>query len=107
MADKESERRRERSAQLGFGRQKRRRPIEVRRRQRAYCPRQPGAEAVRVAGKGEVGDVAQLPLECRKAARRRDRPVIYGGRRHQVSRSEVHTSELQSLMRITYAVFGL
>src|SRR3546814_10604006 len=30
-----------------------------------------------------------------------------GFRRHQVERSEEHTSELQSLMRISYAVFCL
>src|SRR3546814_6642625 len=30
-----------------------------------------------------------------------------GGRRHDLARSEEHTSELQSLMRISYAVFCL
>src|SRR3546814_10465769 len=37
-----------------------------------------------------------------------DLPAQYGpDRRHRVDRSEEHTSELQSLMRISYAVFCL
>src|SRR3546814_4107833 len=51
------------------------------------------------------------PLRCagreaaapRKARRRRPAPFADG----RVSRSEEHTSELQSLMRISYAVFCL
>src|SRR3546814_3916578 len=34
-------------------------------------------------------------------------PVVDGVQRHAVDRSEEHTSELQSLMRISYAVFCL
>src|SRR3546814_2800422 len=37
----------------------------------------------------------------------RDLPRQPGDRRHQALRSEEHTSELQSLMRISYAVFCL
>src|SRR3546814_6667411 len=33
--------------------------------------------------------------------------AVVGGHRHRLSRSEEHTSELQSLMRISYAVFCL
>src|SRR3546814_2531720 len=45
---------------------------------------------------GEVDHVAQLPPE-----------VVGGGPRDLHERSEEHTSELQSLMRISYAVFCL
>src|SRR3546814_4029842 len=37
--------------------------------------------------------------------RKAQRGVGYRGRRADVTRSEEHTSELQSLMRISYAVF--
>src|SRR3546814_5337254 len=47
--------------------------------------------------RGEVG--AQVMLH--RTAQR------FGGRRHAALRSEEHTSELQSLMRISYAVFCL
>src|SRR3546814_6876107 len=43
----------------------------------------------------------------RRAACRTVRPVTCGGARASGSRSEEHTSELQSLMRISYAVFCL
>src|SRR3546814_6759899 len=36
-----------------------------------------------------------------------DPPVVYEVREQQAGRSEEHTSELQSLMRISYAVFCL
>src|SRR3546814_3148940 len=49
-----------------------------------------------------------VPPRCRGSARRRaPRRPRSGGRRRQESRSEEHTSELQSLMRISYAVFCL
>src|SRR3546814_5702106 len=50
---------------------------------------------------------------AKRAARRRDRRSAEGGirqhplRHKTVARSEEHTSELQSLMRISYAVFCL
>src|SRR3546814_1487960 len=34
-------------------------------------------------------------------------PLVVAGRAHAIGRSEEHTSELQSLMRISYAVFCL
>src|SRR3546814_7110647 len=60
-----------------------------------------------------------MPGHARRAALRRRRPARQGGRRkprarprrdrrdRPVARSEEHTSELQSLMRISYAVFCL
>src|SRR3546814_8947962 len=64
------------------------------------------------AGGGDGGDHRGLAEGAGKAAHlqvellRRDRG---GGvdRQHQLQRSEEHTSELQSLMRISYAVFCL
>src|SRR3546814_9739049 len=44
---------------------------------------------------------------CGRAQRRPDRERHRGARRHDRRRSEEHTSELQSLMRISYAVFCL
>src|SRR3546814_10445587 len=61
------------------------------------CGGQPQCRRLRQIGVGQIRDAAGalcLPLRCRRA-RRRDR------------RSEEHTSELQSLMRISYAVFCL
>src|SRR3546814_2291330 len=46
-----------------------------------------------------------LAVECPGTARRGDR--FGDGRDHAGRRSEEHTSELQSLMRISYAVFCL
>src|SRR3546814_9993752 len=54
-----------------------------------------------------LGCTGQLRLQRRQQGpvRRRNRPVRPPWR--HVSRSEEHTSELQSLMRISYAVFCL
>src|SRR3546814_10432399 len=51
---------------------------------------------------------APYPRQARRAHRRRARcrQLHYGARSFQ-ARSEEHTSELQSLMRISYAVFCL
>src|SRR3546814_4470132 len=57
------------------------------------------------AGGGAAGRAA-LRLRRRRAARR-VRQVLRRLRRHRPCRSEEHTSELQSLMRISYAVFCL
>src|SRR3546814_9788758 len=46
-----------------------------------------------------------IPLACEAAAIRR--PNTDGIKRRNNGRSEEHTSELQSLMRISYAVFCL
>src|SRR3546814_2428388 len=48
-------------------------------------------------------EVAEVSLEQRIVAER----VSANAARHVVDRSEEHTSELQSLMRISYAVFCL
>src|SRR3546814_4017403 len=64
---------------------------------------------------GEVPEIAPARIGFGGAAVRR-RPVVgqldlgvraFSGRVHIVGRSEEHTSELQSLMRISYAVFCL
>src|SRR3546814_9529178 len=54
----------------------------------------------------------RMDLDVRRDAERLDRPaarrvVAGGGQPHRAVRSEEHTSELQSLMRISYAVFCL
>src|SRR3546814_10277990 len=56
--------------------------------------------------------VVQLPVEVRAGdGQLAERSVDRGGQRHArlvaFDRSEEHTSELQSLMRISYAVFCL
>src|SRR3546814_1606691 len=62
--------------------------------------------AVRAGGRlGEARPRARAELRLRSAGReRRHRPH---DRRRTLARSEEHTSELQSLMRISYAVFCL
>src|SRR3546814_7184879 len=52
-------------------------------------------------------DRRQSVLARRGAPPEGSRPVQSGGTVHHVARSEEHTSELQSLMRIPYAVFCL
>src|SRR3546814_5504284 len=67
--------------------------------------RSDGVAAVRrterpdLAGLGEVGDVLQVVGGPRH--------VLLAGGEGSANRSEEHTSELQSLMRISYAVFCL
>src|SRR3546814_5237344 len=57
-----------------------------------------------VAGASELFD----DMRDARRLRRRDRgPASGGARRERPCRSEEHTSELQSLMRISYAVFCL
>src|SRR3546814_9735582 len=51
----------------------------------------------------EFGTLTAGPCAPRAA----DRPVERGDARCELDRSEEHTSELQSLMRISYAVFCL
>src|SRR3546814_9255091 len=59
-----------------------------------------GAGDERACG-GRLGSRCRLRWRC--GSRRRTR----GGRSSRTGRSEEHTSELQSLMRISYAVFCL
>src|SRR3546814_10205420 len=55
-----------------------------------------------------LGDPARRqPAAHRLRAARRQHPVVHVGRVAVGERSEEHTSELQSLMRISYAVFCL
>src|SRR3546814_8371324 len=64
----------------------------------------------RYAAADEAGFGPTLPLfiERAKKATINGRPAIEDGRtRREIARSEEHTSELQSLMRISYAVFCL
>src|SRR3546814_2689275 len=51
-------------------------------------------------------DASPPPPEGRRGSRHRPAPTA-GRSRRATSRSEEHTSELQSLMRISYAVFCL
>src|SRR3546814_15157232 len=61
--------------------------------------RQGGGGAARGRDQGTRGD-APVPLDAGDVQ-------IEGRRRRRARRSEEHTSELQSLMRISYAVFCL
>src|SRR3546814_9988198 len=65
------------------------RPGRLRRRE---GPRQDELEERRQGARSGGGEGGALPLGCRS---------------HRLDRSEEHTSELQSLMRIPYAVFCL
>src|SRR3546814_5251461 len=47
------------------------------------------------------------PQRGRGTGRLRNQPLRLASKRNQARRSEEHTSELQSLMRISYAVFCL
>src|SRR3546814_5126830 len=67
-------------------------------REHALCPAQAG-----------LADGTAI-LSCNGAYRRRNSgecAAVQGVGRHQIGRSEEHTSELQSLMRLSYAVFCL
>src|SRR3546814_4367372 len=57
-----------------------------------------------IAGKGLEHALEHLRLDLRAGD---DRTVGLAGEVHERVRSEEHTSELQSLMRISYAVFCL
>src|SRR3546814_1353119 len=62
----------------------------------------------RAAGGGSpCRDLPRLVGEDRQAAEVGERPASTGHRAARPERSEEHTSELQSLMRISYAVFCL
>src|SRR3546814_6877363 len=65
--------------------------------------RDAGAQLVFVAQHG----AGQRLLHHRLLRRAPERLDVVDRRRHQPRRSEEHTSELQSLMRISYAVFCL
>src|SRR3546814_9537392 len=55
-----------------------------------------------------IGEHQPAPLQRHGFGHHEDEPVtLDGGDHRQADRSEEHTSELQSLMRISYAVFCL
>src|SRR3546814_10213468 len=56
---------------------------------------------------GDVGDEGDGGAELAEAAREGEHRPGEDARQRQRQRSEEHTSELQSLMRISYAVFCL
>src|SRR3546814_9173209 len=66
-----------------------------------------GAEAGGVEGAGEAPPVGAAALGIVDRPRRHEDLGQAAGRRGDQARSEEHTSELQSLMRISYAVFCL
>src|SRR3546814_3259424 len=62
----------------------------------------------RAAGRGEGGGAGDRGVDGDPARRGRTRALLRAARRTgRAPRSEEHTSELQSLMRISYAVFCL
>src|SRR3546814_2357374 len=78
------------------------------------CPKQPANRADRVVaqrrGQGEFGavhGVVERPRQQRLVAHRAAFVLVALEHRAGHVRSEEHTSELQSLMRISYAVFCL
>src|SRR3546814_1929664 len=60
-----------------------------------------GKQTVRITLRGAPNTVAMLTCDGQTAE------TLHAGESFEVSRSEEHTSELQSLMRISYAVFCL
>src|SRR3546814_3368833 len=83
----------------------------VQRRRAPHAPRRrgPGAPAVLLRGGRRDGlrEVRRGPGRRGRDGGGDGRPLGCDQRRHQPGRSEEHTSELQSLMRISYAVFCL
>src|SRR3546814_8401598 len=80
------------------------------RSQRAFAPRCPGSSTrphvarTRSAGMSSISAVARRSIQVRHG----DKGLQFASTAmHPSSRSEEHTSELQSLMRISYAVFCL
>src|SRR3546814_4934998 len=71
----------------------------------AGCAKTPRTDRIakHVAIAMRDGDVEMAGILCEL----RSKSVLTHLRRHSIERSEEHTSELQSLMRISYAVFCL
>src|SRR3546814_4050084 len=67
-------------------------------------PRDPACSRAAVTGHARIGAVVQQRVERAPAGQSTQQPVEHG---IEAVRSEEHTSELQSLMRISYAVFCL
>src|SRR3546814_4614820 len=76
-----------------------------------YCgladPAQPVRRSLRGAKHRAAGIARGLSPGGKRSAQRTKREGIGNGRSRKKVRSEEHTSELQSLMRISYAVFCL
>src|SRR3546814_4370794 len=64
-------------------------------------------EALRRELKLEEGPPPALTLQPVIGQRKASKSTVQVGGQHRSNRSEEHTSELQSLMRISYAVFCL
>src|SRR3546814_9899982 len=73
----------------------------------AELPPQPQQRGVPRPGLGDQGPVLPARAGGAEDLREADPEQRAGGRRLRPGRSEEHTSELQSLMRISYAVFCL
>src|SRR3546814_1268914 len=71
---------------------------DVLRRRRAWLELQPELDPDRLVFIDETGTSTKMARRCGRSPR---------GERCRAPRSEEHTSELQSLMRISYAVFCL
>src|SRR3546814_10869075 len=67
----------------------------------------PGPQQHRIAADMAEGHHAQARIGARPAIPRQMPPRLIARKQVAVGRSEEHTSELQSLMRISYAVFCL
>src|SRR3546814_3180160 len=72
----------------------------------AHHPPAPAERGGGIADRGEHDRDDQQP-DHRRRPSLRDQPVQPARLGHLMRRSEEHTSELQSLMRISYAVFCL
>src|SRR3546814_10773021 len=72
-----------------------------------YQPRHQVDEIAGTMAAVELGRQYALPRVLHRARRAGEREDIGAARDHGAGRSEEHTSELQSLMRISYAVFCL
>src|SRR3546814_9503971 len=74
---------------------------------RGYRPDELGYDRIVAAGHRHPADSTGAAILASGAATDRGRPTAHRCRRRAVARSEEHTSELQSLMRIAYAAFCL
>src|SRR3546814_1825418 len=87
--------------------------LRSRKTGRGYCfhgsgfSREPLAGCACGSGLQATSVTAACPARADAAARRRSASSFQGRRSGRRDRSEEHTSELQSLMRISYAVFCL
>src|SRR3546814_4375787 len=83
------------------------RPAARRSRDRRGAERAPARRGGAAGGRAASGVVRETCPRPAVDPARAPRPPAAGGRAVPPQRSEEHTSELQSLMRISYAVFCL